>query len=88
MQISLSSELEQLVKECVDGGMYPSANEVIRAGLHLLKEQEELRKIRLAELQKDIAVGIEQADRRELIPGDEVFKRLYEKLEQKKSLAQ
>ena len=63
MNVSLTQELETLVKDKVSSGMYHSASEVIRAGLRLLKDQDQLYEIRLAELRKEVAIGIEQADR-------------------------
>lgn len=51
--------------ELVDTGLYQSQSEVIREGLRLLKEREDLRKIRLEELRKDIQIGIDQLERGE-----------------------
>jgi antitoxin ParD1/3/4 len=62
VNVSLTAELEQLVNEKVASGMYTSASEVIREGLFLLKERDELR-IRREELRRDIMLGIEQARR-------------------------
>ena len=42
MNVSLTSELEQYVREKVNSGMYYSASEVIREGLRLLKERDQL----------------------------------------------
>jgi len=70
MNVSLTKELELLVKDKVRSGMYHSASEVIRAGLRLLKDQDQLYEIRLAELRKEIAVGLEQADRGQTAPMD------------------
>ncbi len=70
MNVSLTPELVGFVKEQVAGGMYHSSSEVIREGLRLLKEQKEDRRVRLEELRKQIAVGIEQADRGEVAPLD------------------
>ena len=42
MNVSLTSELEQYVREKVNSGRYYSASKVIREGLRLLKEQEQL----------------------------------------------
>ena len=60
MNVSLTSELEQLVNEKVESGMYTSASEVIREGLRLLKERDELRRIQREELRRDIMLGVEQ----------------------------
>ena len=70
MNVSLTQELEAMVKDKVSSGMYHSASEVIRAGLRLLKDHDQLYEIRLAELRKEIAIGIEQADRGEVAPLD------------------
>ncbi|PSB49208.1 type II toxin-antitoxin system ParD family antitoxin [Cyanosarcina cf. burmensis CCALA 770] len=79
MNVSLTPELEAFVNEKVASGMYYSASEVIREGLRLLKEQDTLRQMRLEELKKEIAIGIEQADRGQFVDGEEVFKALKEK---------
>jgi antitoxin ParD1/3/4 len=63
MNVSLTKDLEALVDEKVQSGMYHSASEVVREGLRLLKERDELRQVRLDELRREIAIGIEQADR-------------------------
>ena len=59
MNISLTAEIEHLINEKVASGMYHSASEVIREGLRLLKERDELR-IRKEELRRDIMFGVEQ----------------------------
>ena len=70
MNVSLTPELEQLVTEKVESGMYNSASEVVREALRLLKEHDEIRQARLEELRREIAVGLEQADRGETRPFD------------------
>lgn len=79
MNVSLTPELEQFVTQKVESGMYYSASEVIREGLRLLKEQETLKQIRLQELRKEIAVGIEQADQGQFVDGEEAFQKLKDK---------
>lgn len=70
MNVSLTQELEALVREKVHSGLYQSASEVIREGLRLLEERDQLREFRLTELRKKIAVGIDQADRGDVAPLD------------------
>lgn len=74
MNVSLTRELEALVQEKVRSGMYHSASEVVREALRLLNERDQLREARLADLRKEIAVGVEQAQRGEVTecdtPGD------------------
>lgn len=71
MNVSLTKEFEQYISEKVESGLYQSASEVVRDGLRLLKERDELHQSRLAELRKTIDVGIEQADRGQTQPFDE-----------------
>lgn len=71
MNVSLTPELERFVQEKVASGLYNSASEVIREALRLLNEQDQLRQIRLEELRKEIAIGIEQLDRGEFTECDE-----------------
>ena len=66
MNVSLTPELERLVQDKVKSGLYLSASEVVREALRLLDERDQLRQIRLAELKKKIAVGVEQAERGEV----------------------
>jgi antitoxin ParD1/3/4 len=65
MNISLTDELEMLIQEKVSSGMYHSASEVVREGLRLLREQDEIRRVRLEELRKEISRGTEQLERGE-----------------------
>ena len=46
----------------VESGMYTSASEVIREGLRLLKDQDALKAIRLAELRREIQQGIDSGE--------------------------
>jgi antitoxin ParD1/3/4 len=60
MNVSLTPELEALVNQKVQSGLYTSASEVIREGLRLLKERDDLRRIQREELRRDIMLGVEQ----------------------------
>jgi antitoxin ParD1/3/4 len=70
IQIQLPPSLEAFVQDQIDTGRYPSPEEVVHDALGLLKDQADLRALKLAELRKQIAVGIEQADRGEVAPLD------------------
>lgn len=71
MNISLTKEFEIYVAQKVESGLYHSASEVIRDGLRLMKERDELHQSRLAELRGEIAVGVDQADRGQVQPFNE-----------------
>lgn len=76
MNISLTTELEQMVDEKVKTGRYASASEVIREGLRLLEEQDQLKQQRLTEVRWKIDRGIQQLDKGLGIPGSEARARL------------
>ncbi len=61
MNISITPELEEFVVNKVKTGMYSSASEVVREGLRLLKEQDELKELRLKELKEELRKGYDSA---------------------------
>ena len=79
MNISLSLEQEKLVRAKVDSGEYDSLAQVIREALILLEERDRIRDLRKERLLLEIAVGINQANSRQLVDGLEVFRRLRSK---------
>lgn len=62
MNVSLTPELEQYIQEKVSSGLYYSASEVVREGLRLLKEREQLQHVRLQELRQDIQAGLDSGE--------------------------
>jgi antitoxin ParD1/3/4 len=52
MNVSLTSRFESLVHRLVESGRYSSASEVVRDGLRLLEEREQLREMKRDELQR------------------------------------
>ncbi len=58
MNVSLTPELETLINEKVKSGNYNSASEVVREALRLLKEQDELKRIRREELRREVMKGV------------------------------
>ena len=63
MEVSLSPELERRIREKVESGMYRSPDEVVDTALGLLDDHDLTRSERLEALRREIAVGIEAADR-------------------------
>ena len=62
MNISLTPQLEELVKRKVDSGLYVSASEVLREALRLLEERDRLYAIRLEELRTEIKRGLDSGE--------------------------
>jgi antitoxin ParD1/3/4 len=76
MNANLGPVLEEFVAELLESGLYQSQSEVVREGLRLLKEREDLKKLRLRELRKEIALGSQQADRGEFVDGPEALRKI------------
>ena len=79
MNVSLTEKLEGFVKKLVKSGRYNSASEVVRDGLRLVEEREELRKIKLQNLRQAIQEGLDSG---ESIPfdADDIIRRGRERL--------
>lgn len=76
MNVSLTPELRKFVGQKIKSGRYRSASDVIQEGLRLLEDEERLRDKRLAEVRRKIQIGLDELDRGEGLPGEEVFEEL------------
>ncbi|MEO5820296.1 MAG: type II toxin-antitoxin system ParD family antitoxin [Vicinamibacteraceae bacterium] len=56
MNVSLTPELERLVNEKVESGLYQTASEVVREALRLLKDRDAEREL----LRTDVKAGFDQ----------------------------
>lgn len=83
MNIILTPKQEEFVNKLVEEGKYLSASDVIVEGIRLLEERYIVYQARLAELQKEIDIGMEQLERGERIDGRELLDRLHEKNRQR-----
>jgi antitoxin ParD1/3/4 len=61
MNVSLTPELERLVNDKLESGLYQTASEVVREALRLLQQRDE----QLRHLRADIQAGLDQAERGE-----------------------
>ena len=73
MNVNLGPTFDQFVADLLKTGLYQSQSEILREGLRLLKEREEIKQARLAELRKEIAIGMAEAERGEVVDGPTVF---------------
>ncbi len=62
MNVSLTPELEQIVNFKVKSGLYNSASEVVREGLRLLQQRDELRELKLEALRTEIQKGVDDLE--------------------------
>lgn len=70
MKVSLTPELERFVEEKVRAGQYESADDVVNSAVAMLRQQETLSAEDIAELRREIAIGLEQLDRGKSSPWD------------------
>lgn len=88
MNVSLTPELERIVNFKVQSGMYNSASEVIREGLRLLQQRDELRQMKLETLRRDIEEGVKASQEGRVRDGREVMAEMKERLLQRKQRKQ
>jgi len=55
---TIGDHYERFVRTLVQSGRYASASEVMRDGLRLIEEREQLRAVKLEALRRDIADGL------------------------------
>jgi len=70
LTVSLPPDLEEYVTAKMQSGNYLCVSEVIVRALYLLQDEDTLRQIKLERLRKEVAIGIEAADRGEVAPMD------------------
>ena len=70
MNISLTPQLETLVKNKVESGLYGSASEVMRDALRLLEERDRRHSLRVEELRAEIKKGLDSGESTPLDVGD------------------
>jgi antitoxin ParD1/3/4 len=59
MNVNLTPELEELIRQKVAPGLYTSASEVIQEALRLMEEQGRIRAAKLDRLRHDIQDGLD-----------------------------
>ena len=68
MNVNLTPQLEEMVRNKVASGLYTSASEVVREALRLMNEQDQTRAVRLDQLRTEIRRGIESGAREQWDP--------------------
>ncbi len=79
MNVSLAPELEKFVEGTVESGLDNNASEVVREGLRLLKEHDEIR----LKWREQIERGWLEAQAGQVVDGDEVFRKADERIKQR-----
>jgi antitoxin ParD1/3/4 len=88
MEIALTPDIEQYIQAKVNSGQYASASEVFLAGIKLLQDIEQTYQGRYQALRDEVNIGIEAADRGDVVDAETVFGQLQERLNQKRNQPQ
>jgi antitoxin ParD1/3/4 len=84
MNVSLTHELEEFVNNKVQSGSYTSASDVVRDGLRLLVERDQLHHLRLEELRKEIKKGLGSGEAKPFAP-QELKRKIHARIAQESS---
>ena len=70
MNINLTPQLEEMVRQKVASGLYASASEVVLDALRLMDENDQMRVAKLEQLRQEIQDGLNSGPAFELNPED------------------
>ena len=84
VNVSITPELDAFLRSRVKSGRYQTTSEVVREALRLLERHEQDREEAILELKAKLDRGVGQAERCELIDGDEVFDELRDMIEERR----
>jgi len=80
VDVALSPDLERQLAETLEAGRYASASEVISEGLRLLFAANLTRAERLARLQEDLQIGLDELNRGETVDGETALREVNARL--------
>jgi putative addiction module CopG family antidote len=85
MALALPTDLAEFADIQISTGKYQSLDEVLVAGLRLLRQQEDIYQGRFEELRQEILIGAEQAERGELVDASVAIEGIRQRLRAKHS---
>jgi antitoxin ParD1/3/4 len=77
--MAVEEVLRSLAAQRHEGGRSRSPSELVAEGLHRL-QQEETRREEVEELRREIQLGLDDVERGDLLDGEEVFQRAFERI--------
>ena len=84
VNISITPELDAFLQSRLKSGRYQTTSEIVREALRLLERQEKEHDEAYRQLKAKLERGAGQAERGEVIVGDEVFDELREMIEERR----
>jgi putative addiction module CopG family antidote len=85
MTVKLDSKSKRMVEDHIRGGKYSSAEDVVRAGLAALRQQERVGEFVAGELDELIAEGEKSLRNGKARPARKVFRELQQRTPQRRS---
>ena len=85
MNVSLTPELEAMINSKVQSGMYNTASEVVREGLRLIQQRDEMLQKKLDSLRSDIRLGMDDLEAGRVVDGPTAMAARRERLLKMKS---
>ena len=70
MNINLTPQLEEIIRQKVNSGSYNSASEVVREALRLMEHEDRIRAVQLQRLRQDIEEGFNSGPAIPFDPGE------------------
>jgi antitoxin ParD1/3/4 len=80
MSMRIPEDLRPFVQSELERGRYGSLEELVAEGLRALRDREEFIDAHREELRAQIAIGVAQAERGELVDGEEAMERIRREL--------
>ena len=84
VNVSITPELDAFLQARVKSGRYQTTSEVVREALRLLERHELERDHAFQQLKAKLEQGAAEAERGELLDGDEVFEELKDMIEERR----
>ncbi|GAB4415585.1 MAG: hypothetical protein OHK0021_22340 [Bryobacter sp.] len=84
VSISITPELDAFLQSRVQSGRYQTTSEVVREALRLLERREQERDEAFLQLKAQLQRGASEAERGELLDGDQVFDELREMIDERR----
>ncbi len=84
VNVSITPDINAFLQSRVKSGRYQTTSEVVREALRLLERHEQDREAAIYQLKAKLERGAGQAERGELVDGDEVFDELREMIEERR----
>jgi antitoxin ParD1/3/4 len=73
MNVSLPPEMERLIQDKVESGLYLTASDVVQEGLRLLFRRDDFDEEEVARIRAEIQIGLDELDHGEVVPMDDAF---------------